>query len=372
MALYTCSQCDWTYQTPDDPAPGRCPHCWAGTLTPVDDPALPPTPAEKLIPFNVSNATLDASILSFARGIPFPPKDLTPANLRKRLQSVYLPMYLVDADVEATWQAEMGFNYEVVSHREYLSGQNWQTQQVKETRVRWEPRVGRLTRKYHNIPAPALEEHAQLLQRLGEYDHSQAKFYAHEKVDTLNAALKAKELEEKRQRMGITAQPVGAPKPDAQPLIRLPSRSTTDAWPDALPGLQSAAADECRKAGNADHVREFRWQAAYTNQNWTQLHLPLYTTYYLDDDNRPQPVLLNGQTGRLSGARRASMKRAQMTALWILLAAALVFGISVVLGLMGVAFPPLLIVGGIGVFVAFAIALGAIYPVFRVWQFNKR
>lgn len=66
------------------------------------------------------------------------------------------------------------------------------------------------------------------------------------------------------------------------------------------------------------------------------------------------------------------MKRAQTTALWLLLAAAVVFGISVVLGLVGVAVPPLLVVGGIGVFVAFVIALGAIVPVWQVWQFNKR
>lgn len=369
MKTLLCPHCDWSYQTPDD-APERCPHCWMGKLTPVEETAFPLLPAEKYIPFNISNPTLDGNILAFARGIPFAPKDLTPANLRKRLQAIYLPMYLVDADVEATWQGEVGFNYEVVSHREQYGGAGWNTQQVKETRIRWEPRVGRLKRKYHNIPAPALEEHAQLIRQLGEYDHTQAKFYANERVDALNDALKAKELEEKRQRMGITTPPVGAPKAP-EPIIRLPSRPTADAWPDTLPGLQNAAADECRKAGGADHFREFRWQAEYANPNWTQLHLPVFATFYLDDDNRPQPVLLNGQTGRLSGTRRASMKRAQTTAFWILLAAAVVFGISVVLGVVGVAVPPLLVLGGIGVFVAFIVALGAIYPVFRAWQFNK-
>ncbi len=371
MPTLLCPSCDWTYQIPDDTVLARCPHCWNGKPSVVEETSVALLPAEKYIPFNVSNPTLDANILSFAKGIPFAPKDLTPTTLRKRLQAIYLPMYLVDTDVEATWQAEVGFNYEVVSHREQYGGAGWQTQQMKETRIRWEPRVGRLKRQYHNIPAPALEEHAQLIQQLGEYDHTKAKFYANERIDALNAALKAKELEEKRRRAGTTAQPVGAPKAP-HPIIRLPSRPTADAWPDTLPGLQNAAADECRKAGGADHFREFRWQAAYANPNWTQLHLPVYTTYYLDDDNRPQPILLNGQTGRLSGARRASMKRAQTTALWMLLAAAAVFGISVLLGLVGVAVPPLLVVGGLGVFVAFVIALGAIVPVWQVWQFNKR
>ncbi|NJN44298.1 MAG: hypothetical protein HC806_05960 [Anaerolineae bacterium] len=117
-----------------------------------------------------------------------------------------------------------------------------------------------------------------------------------------------------------------APSGGRSPLFRLPTRPTEDAWPDALPNLQQAASDECRAAGKSDHFREFRWQAEYANQNWTQLLLPIYATYYLDDDQRPQPILLHGQTGQVSGVRRASMKRAQTTALWILLAAGVVLG----------------------------------------------
>ncbi|HLF91766.1 MAG TPA: hypothetical protein VI451_22700 [Anaerolineales bacterium] len=342
MKTLLCPSCDWIYQIPDDITPQHCPHCWRGGLTPVEETAFPVLPAEEQIPFNVSGPNLDLKILSFARGIPFAPKDLTPVNLRRRLQAIYLPMYLVDADVEATWQGEAGFNYEVVSHREQYGGQGWQTQQVKETRIRWEPRVGRLKRTYHNIPAPGLEEHKQLIRQLGEYDFKASQFHSQ----------------------------VGSPV-TGEPFVRLPNRSTADAWPDAIPGFQTAAAGECRTAAQADHFREFRWQAAYANQNWTQLHLPVYTTCYLDDENRPQPVMLNGQTGRLFGVRRSSMKRAQTTALWILLAAAAAFGISVVLALAGVVFPPLVVAGGIGIFVAFFVALGAIYPIFRAWQFNR-
>jgi len=338
MPTYLCSTCDWTYQT--NTPPQRCPHCWIGGLSLVEETAFASLPVEMLIPFNVSASTLDTKIESFAKGIPSAPKDLNPDNLRKRLQAIYLPMYLVDADVQATWQGEAGFNYEVVSHRENYGGQGWKTQQVKETRIRWEPRVGRLKRTYNNIPAPALEEHAQLIRQLGEYNLTSAQLYADQK--------------------------------DIQPaIIRLPSRSTADAWSDTIPGFLQAASNECAQAGQSDHFREFRWQAEFADQNWTQLHLPVYATYYLDDENRPQPVLINGQTGYLYGKRRASMKRAQITALWILLTAAVVFGISVVLSILGVVVPPILVIGGIGVFVSFAIALSAIYPVFRAWQFNK-
>jgi len=51
------------------------------------------------------------------------------------------------------------FNYEVVSHQERFSQNQggWNSQEVTETRVRWELRRGRLDRVYSNNPIAALE-----------------------------------------------------------------------------------------------------------------------------------------------------------------------------------------------------------------------
>jgi hypothetical protein len=348
MTSILCHHCDWAYLILDGTAPKYCPHCWRAALAPVEETALPTQPPELVVPFDMTAAELAQGLQTFASGIPSAPHDLSAENLSKRLQPLYLPMYLVDSDVQATWQGEAGFNYDVVSHQERYGGtgastSGWQTQQVKETRIRWEPRAGRLHRTYHNIAAPALEEDARLKHDLGEFDLSVVQPYA-----------------------------VGSvPVPGGTPLFRLPNRTTHDAWPDAIPNIQTAASNECRQAGQSDHFREFRWQAEYANLNWCQLLLPIYATYYLDDDQRPQPVLIHGRTGHMSGARRASMKRAQTTALYILLGAAVMFGLSVLLALVGVVFPPLIIAGGVGVFMAFIVALGAIVPVFRAWQFNR-
>lgn len=339
-----CEQCDWRYLLPPGLLPLQCPHCFGAVLVSLNGQgdALPHDhPPELVLPFTAATATLSQQIQQFAGHIWFAPGDLNPENLKTRLQRVYLPMWLVDSQVQATWHAEVGFNYQVVSHRDSFDENSggWQSQQVKETRIRWEPRVGRLTRTYHNIPAPALEEHDLLLRRLGQYNLSAAQAYSPAEME--------------------------------QAIVRLPNRSPTDAWPDAAPAFKEAAAKECRQAAHADHLREFRWRAEHPHQNWTLLLLPMYVTYYLDDDRTPQPILIHGQTGQLSGPRRASMKRAQRTALIIVAVAAVIFALSLVAGLVSFFVPPLFVVAAVGVFVAVLVGLLGLVPVGIAWQFNR-
>ena len=344
VIITICPECDWRYIVPAEKVPLRCPHCFAANLEPVteDVEQLPYLHSPELVtPFTVTKTTADARIEKFADGIPFAPRDLNPDALRSRVQPFYLPMWLVDGDVSATWEAEVGFDYNVVSHQErYSDGSGWATREVEETRKRWEPRVGQLERSYANVVAPALEQHATLEKALGTYKLGDTAPYT---ADALETAV-----------------------------VRLPDRAPEAAWTDAAPAFQAAAGEECRQAAGADHIRQFRWSPTYTDQNWTLLLLPLYATYYLDDESQPRPVLINGQSGRVYGVRRASMQRAQRTALIIVAVAAVLFFLSLVAGVAGLAVPPLLVVGGIGGVVALCVGLGAIIPIFRAWQFNRK
>jgi hypothetical protein len=338
-----CEACDWRYLLPPGLLPILCPHCLQAHLVALaEDPHLPVFVPEQVIPFEVSPQVLQQSLEQFAAGIWFAPADLTAKNLKGRLQRVYLPMWLVDSQVQALWQAEVGFNYETVSHRDRFDENtgDWYSQQISETQVRWEPRVGRLNRSYHNIPAPALEEHAQLLARLGAYDLAACRPYS------------AKMLPET--------------------FIRLPNRSPADAWPETGPAFQVAAAGECQQASGAEHFRDFRWQAQYEGQHWTLLLLPLYTSYYLDDEGKSQPVLVHGQTGQLHGPRRASLKRAQRAILMLVGAAGIIFGLSLLAGVGGLLFPPLLVLAALGLVAALLVGLAAIVPPLVVWQTNRR
>jgi hypothetical protein len=339
-----CEVCDWRYLVPQGQLPTPCPHCFQTTLEPLEAKSTNSAdthPPELVIPFGITPQQLGHQIQQFAGSIWFAPADLTAQNLQSRLQPVYLPMWLVDSQVRAQWQAEVGFDYEAVSHRDSYNDKQggWSSQQVTEMRIRWESRVGRLVREYHNIPAPALEEHFALSKQLGQFNFDHSQPYRADAVD--------------------------------RAMIRLPNRLPNDAWPDAVPAYQSAATEECRQAAGADHIREFRWAANYQNQNWTLLLLPLYTTYYLDDDNAPQPILIHGQSGQLSGPKRASMRRAQHVALIIVGVAALIFVLSLIVAVISLLMPPIFFVAGIGIVLAIIVGMLAIVPLVIAWQINR-
>lgn len=346
LSLTLCDVCDSRYLLPPALPPFKCPTCFEGTLIEIEAEGQPNDPLhhyapELFIPFTVSQPELAAHIQQFAGRIWFAPNDLKPEMLLSRLQRLYLPMWLVDSGVEALWQAEVGFNYEVVSHRDQFDQNHggWHSQQITEQRIRWEPRLGRLKRIYHNMPAPALEQHVQVMARLGQYDLTEAVPFQPEALE--------------------------------QAVIHLPDRPPTDAWPDTIPAFHAAAAEECRQASRADHLRGYRWTSDYRDQHWTLLLLPVYTTYYTDDDSRPQPILIHGRTGRLSGPTRASMKRARYAALMIVIVATALFILSLILGGISFIVPPLIILAGISLLGALIIGMLAITPIIVVWQYNR-
>lgn len=337
--IWICEKCDWKFLPLEGAAPpARCPHCFEGALAGAEGGA--PTP-ELVIPFGGDAALLSQAIQTFGSGIPFAPRDLQINALRQRIQKVYIPMYLVDCQTQAEWQAECGFNYKVVSHREQFDENRggWHSQQIEETRIRWEPRLGRLKRTYPNVPAPALEHHNNLLRRLGNYDLRAARPFTPEETHTA--------------------------------LLRLPDRDPADAWSSAEQALTAVAAEECRQAAAADHIRQYRWLPQFTDKHWTLLLMPLYSTFYLDDENHPQLVLIHGVSGKISGSRRASMARAQQIALNLVIAAAVLFMLGLLVSAFGLIFPPAFIVGGMMLSAAVAIALSAVYPIFAVWNFNR-
>ena len=344
LIVTVCEHCDWSFLLPAGSLPQTCPHCFQAPLSAVKEELQEMTylkPPELMLPFTLPAADLAKAIQEFASNIPFAPQDLKPEILRRRLRQLFMPMWLVDSQVQAIWQAEAGFDYEVVSHQDTYNENRggWSSREVKEGRIRWEPRLGKLTRSYQNIAAPALEEHNLLRKSMGSYNLAEARPYHPHGIENS--------------------------------FVRLPNRSNEDSWPEAQPAIQAAAAEECRRAASADHIRQFSWKPEFKQLNWTLLLLPLYTSYYLDDDEKPQPVLFHGQTGRVHGIRKASMKRAKRAALNVLGIAVFVFLISLILAAASLLAPPILALGVLGLVVALLVAAGSALPIATVWWFNR-
>ncbi len=346
LELVICEHCGWRCLRPAGEKPRACPHCCHKTLTAAPETlseAPYPYPPELVVPFSAPEDRLEETIRQFARGIPYAPADLSYASMRARLLPVYLPQWLVDSRVRAYWQAEAGFNYEVISHQEKYEetiGGSWKTQQVREQRIRWEPRVGRLDRVYQNVTAPAVEQAQALRQQLGDFHTQSCQGYR-----------------------------PGAP---LEGWVRLPDRSPQDAWSDAAAEFSRWAAGECQQAAGADHLRQFKWKASFSNLNWTLMLLPVYTTYYLDDDNQPQPILIHGQSGAVTGQRRSSMKRAQQTALVLLMIGLILSVLGLLLGALSPLMPLFAPFSAVALVAGLPAVLSALIPIGIAWDFNRR
>jgi hypothetical protein len=157
----------------------------------------------------------------------------------------------------------------------------------------------------------------------------------------------------------------------AKSYIAVPDRPKSDAWNEASLEFKKLASDECQAAGAGDHLRNFKWDPQFTNQNWTLLLRPAYASYYVDDEGKPQKILVHGTTGQISGQRRASIKKAQTQALTIFIIAAVIFMLGLIIGAVGLLLPPALVLGGLLLLVGVFVGLSALIPIFRAWQFNQ-
>ena len=339
-----CEVCHNAYLIPADAPTQLCPNCFRDQLdtapeAPLTESELNATP-ERVVPFVLSEKDAVDLVAVFAGTIPFPPEGLTPEAIAKRMRRVYLPVWLVDGDVSAQWKADLGEYYEVVSHKESYSGGQWHTQEVKETRTRWEPHLGDLTRHYDNVPAPAVEGYLTLVDRLQRWD--------------------------------ITRSEPFEPQMVQGTFLQLPTRPQADAWTEAQTMFLRRAEDEVHKAAGSDEIRDFKWKPEFISQNWTQLYVPLYTTYYEDDDGNKRVIFVNGQTGGLYGAMQASLKSARPRILLSIIFGIIVFGLGLLAAVAGLFIDSALFIGALGMLAGIGIGLTAIGPVVRVSQFNTR
>ena len=335
---YGCPACGQAYLAENLSAEVICPNCAQAALLPQNA-AFREEPPEMMLKFKHSVSGLKNSFDTYVKKVLIRPEDFTGENLSRRCKPVFWPMWMVDCDVKASWQAEAGFDYQVKSSQEYYQSGQWRTREVKEDRVRWEPRVGLLQRHYDNAIAPALEEHETWKKRLGSYRFNEAVRYT--------------------------------PELPSGSLIQIPDMQLASSWPAARSNLNRLNSSDCCKAAGAQHIRNFSLDAAYDSQNWTLFLLPMYSTYYLDDEGKKFAVYVNGTSGQMSGVRMASQKKGWRIA-GIMAAVAVML---LVLGLISFAaaalFVPASVIGTIFVVLALALGAAAIFPAVWPWMWNN-
>lgn len=333
-----CPHCQRGFVVKEEHINTLCPLCSTGQLEPQPL-RLRLTEPEKLLPFTVKSQSLQSIFDDFVSGVWFKPEDFTVENLIKRSKAIFSPLWLVDSDVKGRWQMEAGFNYQVESSKEYYQDGGWRSRSIVENRVNWEPRLGELDTHVENVIVPALEEHQNRQQMTGGYSLDKAVNF---QTELLNSAV-----------------------------VEAPDLPPEDAWLQAKPKIDRSLAQVCEKAAGAQHSRNFAVKGEYYNLNWTQFLLPMYVTFYHHDNEEPQILVVNGETGEIKGPRLASQKRG-------LRIAAILGGIAgflLLLALLGflltAIFPPAGIIAALLAILGFGVGLGALFPAIWPAQWNR-
>ena len=334
-----CSHCGQAYLVDEKRTGIYCPNCAQAVLNPQPARLRGELP-EKIIPFQVQHAGLKTIFTEFVKGVWLKFDDFNVESLLNRAVPVFIPMWLVDSDISGTWQGEMGYDYQVKSSQEYYGSGGWRTREHLETRVSWEPRLGQVQRHYDNALTPGLSDHDKVMARLGAFAMKQAVRYTPEQL--------------------------------GEAVLRVPDLQAEQAWPIGREILGRRVAQHCQKAAGAQHYRSFDAKLDYDSLHWTQLLLPMYYTYYSDDEGRHHPVFVNGQSGAVSGVRLASQRKGWK---WAGITAAIaVFLFLLTLGsfALGTLFPPVAAIGVVMVLLALLAGIGAVVPAVWPWQWNRR
>ena len=334
-----CPHCRRVFLVLSDQTGAVCPLCRQATLEPQPVRMRPAEP-ERILPFRVGKNKLRTIYEGFISGVWIKSEDFTTDRLLKRTIPVFWPLWLVDCEITGQWQMEAGFDYQVQSAKESFTGGEWHSRKQIEDRVRWEPRLGDLNTHVDNVNVPALEEHRNREQLTGSYPVQRAQAFM---ADQLGNAV-----------------------------IEVPDLPPEDAWPLARPQVDKTAARICAKASGAQHQRNFAIKADYENQNWTQFLLPLYATFYQDDEGQPQIVIVNAQTGKINGPRLASAERGRKIAGIIAAAAGVLFFLAILSLLLTLVFPPAGIIAALLGILGFGTGIAAIIPAVWPSQWNRK
>ena len=334
-----CPHCKQVYLVQNEQSEQRCPYCAHETLT-AQAVRLRSEPPEAVIPFKIQKSDLRLPLEQFAKRVWLRPDDFTPDNLLQRLTPIFLPLWLVDCQMQGNWEAEAGFNYEVKSSKESYRDGTWVTTPVIETRIRWEKRMGELNRKYNNISAPALSHYTEITDKIGKFDLSLARSYHFQIIKNI--------------------------------LLNVPDLPPDTAWPLAKSNFNKAAEQDCLKAAGAQHIRNFSIHAEYKSQNWTQLLTPIYFTHYCDDEGNQYPIYIHGQTGHIEGLQWASPKKGWRWAGLSIAVAVIFFLLSLIFFAFNTVISDLLIPGILFAALAFASGIFSLVPLIWPWQWNRK
>lgn len=263
-----------------------------------------------LIPFKLEGNDCQPRVKAWLGKGWMHPSDLARAAGSAEFRGVYLPFWTFDATIQADWRAEVG--YERTERYYDSSSKSWKTR----TRIDWRWEEGRITQNPDDWLGIGTSKISHILiKRLYPFQVSELTAY------------------EPGFLAGWQALNYDIP--------------LQDSWDTIKAEMREQAREGCHKQIKSRHVRNFSMLADFEDEVWRYILLPVYAAAYRFDNETFQ-VLVNGQTGAVSGQKPIAWWK-----VWLAIAGLLSPG--VLLALIGLV---MLLFGGIGIF---ALGLAAIF-----------
>ncbi|MBN1584225.1 MAG: hypothetical protein JXA89_26180 [Anaerolineae bacterium] len=253
-----------------------------------------------LVPFAVDETQCKEAVKAWlGKGWMHPP-ELRQVDAIGRFTGMYLPFWVFDANIDAKWKAQVGYEKQ---ERRYRDGK-WET----ETVVEWRWENGHVRVPIENLLIYGTDKVSTvLLEKLYPYDLTRLTEYDAGYLAGWRA-----------QGYDIQLKP---------------------AWVVGKQRMRDQAQDACYRDISTSRVRDFSMAADFDQERWRYVLLPAYLAAYTFED-RVYHAMVNGQTGTVSGQKPVAWLR-----VWLAIGLALLPGILT--GILGL----LLLLFGIGVFV---------------------
>jgi predicted RNA-binding Zn-ribbon protein involved in translation (DUF1610 family) len=293
-----CQSCGAQTSIPVDELSYTCPFCGSNKVIQRQAPQDVLRP-RFLVPFKLETSACQPIARDFLGSSWMTPSKLRQISKIGGFTGIYLPFWTFDSVTTADWKAEVGHQ----ETRRYFEDGEWKTRTV--TVWRWESGRARLNIDDLIVPGTARLSKL-LLERILDFKLSALAPY------------------EPKYLAGLQAQSYDVP--------------LEKAWDEGRRQMREHTRQACLSQASTSQVRNFNMSLDFADESWRYVLLPVYLANYTYS-GKPYQVMINGQTGAVSGQRPVDW-----TKIWLVIGLLLLPGLF--LGLVGLVTIPF---GGIGV-----------------------
>ncbi|RMD94969.1 MAG: primosomal protein N' (replication factor Y) - superfamily II helicase [Alphaproteobacteria bacterium] len=142
----SCPNCGAVIEIDGDTHAAECPYC--ATPVVLDTGTTRQIKPRAVLPFALDESAAREAMTEWLGSLWFAPNGLKQyARKGRRMIGIYMPFWTFDADTESTYRGERGTVYYVTRTRTV----NGKTRTVREQRIRWTPKSGRVARFFDDV-----------------------------------------------------------------------------------------------------------------------------------------------------------------------------------------------------------------------------